>query len=96
MGVVRHWGRSQWADALFPWTVSVEKSLSLPHNILLPAFPRECATPMSISKAALQRTAVGRGGQESLEFIPPGAQGFEQTSSGDTLKLLVIQLLQGS
>lgn len=34
---------------------------------------------------------MGSVGQESLVFIPLGAQGFEQTHSGDTLKSLVIQ-----
>lgn len=34
---------------------------------------------------------MGNVGQESRAFTPPGAQGFEQTSSGVALKSLVIR-----
>lgn len=72
---------------------SLSGKVPLPPNTISPfqPSPGNVWPPWAWEEAALQRTAVGSAGQESLGFTPSGAQGFEQTSSGDTTKSLVTQ-----
>lgn len=73
-------GKSQWKSAFPSHTISP----------FLP-YPGNVQPPWACGRSTLQRAAVGSVGQQSLVFTPPGAQGFEQTNSGETLKSLAIQ-----